>query len=63
MVAEAVKKEDGSTVLHKYMMENKGSRYWRLHLTELMTKADVECRVTSLGPYKEALRLQLVIEY
>ena len=50
IVAEAVKKENGNTVLHKYMDGEKrlgGIGDYIAH--ELMKKTDVECRVTSLG--------------
>ena len=50
IVAEAVKKEDGSTVLHKYIDGEQrlgGIGDYIAH--ELMKKTDVECRVTTLG--------------
>ena len=50
IVAEAVKKEDGSTVLHKYMDgEQRLGGIGDYIAQELMKKTDVECRVTSLG--------------
>ena len=50
IVAEAVKKEDGSRVLHKYMDgEQRLGGIGDYIAQELMTKTDVECRVTSLG--------------
>ena len=50
VVAEAVKKEDGSTVLHKYMDgEQRLGGIGDYISKELMTRTDVECRVTSLG--------------
>ena len=50
IVAEAVKKEDGSTVLHKYMDgEKRLGGIGDYIAQELMKKTDVECRVTSLG--------------
>merc|ERR1711966_530369 len=50
VVAEAVKKEDGSTVLHKYMDgEKRLGGIGDYIAEELMKKTDVECRVTSLG--------------
>ena len=49
VVAEAVK-EDGSTVLHKYMDgEQRLGGIGDYIAQEIMTKTDVECRVTSLG--------------
>ena len=50
IVAEAVKKENGNTVVHKYMDGEKrlgGIGDYIAH--ELMKKTDVECRVTTLG--------------
>ena len=50
VVAEAVKKEDGKTVLHKYMDgEQRLGGIGDYISQELMTKTDVECRVTTLG--------------
>ena len=50
VVAEAVKKEDGETVLHKYMDgEQRLGGIGDYIAQELMKKTDVECRVTSLG--------------
>ena len=50
IVAEAVKKEDGSTVLHKYMDgEQRLGGIGDYIAEELMKKTDVECRVTTLG--------------
>ena len=50
IVAEAVKKEDGSRVLHKYMDgEQRLGGIGDYREEELMKKTDVECRVTSLG--------------
>ena len=50
IVAEAVKKEDGSTVLHKYMDgEQRLGGIGDYVAQELMKKTDVECRVTTLG--------------
>ncbi len=50
VVAEAVKKEDGSRVVHKYMDgEQRLGGIGDYIAQELMTKTDVECRVTSLG--------------
>jgi 6-phosphofructokinase 1 len=50
VVAEAVKKEDGSTVLHKYMDgEQRLGGIGDYIAQEIMKKTDVECRVTSLG--------------
>ena len=50
IVAEAVKKEDGNTVLHKYMDgEKRLGGIGDYIAQELMKKTDVECRVTSLG--------------
>ena len=49
-VAEAVKKEDGSTVLHKYMDgEQRLGGIGDYIAQEIMKRTDVECRVTSLG--------------
>ena len=50
VVAEAVKKEDGSRVVHKYMDgEQRLGGIGDYIAQELMKKTDVECRVTSLG--------------
>ena len=50
IVAEAVKKEDGSTVLHKYIDgEQRLGGIGDYVAQEIMKKTDVECRVTSLG--------------
>ena len=50
VVAEAVKKEDGKTVLHKYMDgEKRLGGIGDYIAEELMKKTDAECRVTSLG--------------
>ena len=50
VVAEAVKKEDGSTVLHKYMDgEQRLGGIGDYIAQEIMKKTEVECRVTSLG--------------
>ena len=50
VVAEAVKKEDGSRVVHKYMDgEQRLGGIGDYISQELMKKTDVECRVTSLG--------------
>ena len=50
IVAEAVKEEDGSTVLHKYMDgEQRLGGIGDYIAQEIMKKTDVECRVTSLG--------------
>ena len=50
IVAEAVKKEDGSTVLHKYMDgEQRLGGIGDYIAQEIMKKTDVECRVTTLG--------------
>ena len=50
VVAEAVKKENGSTVLHKYMDgEQRLGGIGDYIAQEIMRKTDVECRVTSLG--------------
>ena len=50
VVAEAVKKEDGSTVLHKYMDgEKRLGGIGDYIAEELMKKTEVECRVTTLG--------------
>ena len=50
IVAEAVKKEDGARVLHKYMDgEKRLGGIGDYIAQELMKKTDVECRVTSLG--------------
>jgi 6-phosphofructokinase 1 len=50
VVAEAVKKEDGSTVLHKYMDgEQRLGGIGDYIAQEIMKKTDAECRVTSLG--------------
>ena len=50
VVAEAVKKEDGSRVLHKYMDgEKRLGGIGDYIAEELMKKTDVECRVTTLG--------------
>ena len=50
VVAEAVKKEDGSKVVHKYMDgEQRLGGIGDYIAQELMKKTDVECRVTSLG--------------
>ena len=50
IVAEAVKKEDGRTVLHKYMDgEQRLGGIGDYIAQELMKKTDTECRVTSLG--------------
>ena len=49
-MAEAVKKEDGSTVLHKYMDgEKRLGGIGDYIAQELMKKTDVECRVTSVS--------------
>ena len=48
VVAEAVKKEDGNTVLHKYMDgEQRLGGIGDYIAQELMKKTDVECRVTT----------------
>ena len=53
VVAEAVKKEDGSRVIHKYMDgEQRLGGIGDYIAQELMKKTDVECRVTSLGRSK-----------
>ena len=53
IVAEAVKKEDGARVLHKYMDgEKRLGGIGDYIAQELMKKTDVECRVTSLGHVK-----------
>jgi len=50
VVAEAVKKEDGSQVVHKYIDgEQRLGGIGDYIAKELMKKTDVECRVTSLG--------------
>jgi len=50
IVAEAVKKADGSRVVHKYMDgEQRLGGIGDYIAEELMKKTDVECRVTSLG--------------
>ena len=50
VVAEAVKKEDGSRVVHKYMDgEQRLGGIGDYVDQELMKKTEVECRVTSLG--------------
>ena len=50
VVAEAVKKEDGKTVLHKYMDgEQRLGGIGDYIAQELMKKTEVECRVTTLG--------------
>ena len=50
IVAEAVKKEDGSRVLHKYMDGEKRLGGIGDYIAEqLMKRTDIECRVTSLG--------------
>ena len=50
VVAEAVKKEDGRTVLHKYMDgEQRLGGIGDYIAQEIMKKTDIECRVTSLG--------------
>jgi phosphofructokinase-like protein len=50
IVAEAVKKEDGSRVLHKYMDgEQRLGGIGDYIAQELMKNTDVECRVTTLG--------------
>ena len=50
IVAEAVKKEDGSRVLHKYMDgEQRLGGIGDYIAQELMKKTEVECRVTTLG--------------
>ena len=50
IVAEAVKKEDGSKVLHKYTDgEQRLGGIGDYIAEELMKKTDVECRVTTLG--------------
>ena len=50
VVAEAVKKEDGTRVLHKYMDGEKRLGGIGDYIAEqLMKKTDVECRVTTLG--------------
>ena len=50
VVAEAVKKEDGSRVVHKYMDgEQRLGGIGDYIAQELMKKTDDECRVTSLG--------------
>ena len=49
-MAEAVKKEDGNTILHKYMDgEQRLGGIGDYISQELMKKTEVECRVTSLG--------------
>jgi len=49
-VAEAVKKEDGSRVLHKYTDgEQRLGGIGDYIAEEIMKKTDVECRVTTLG--------------
>ena len=50
VIAEAVKKEDGSRVVHKYMDgEQRLGGIGDYIAQELMRRTDVECRVTSLG--------------
>ena len=50
VVAEAVKKENGSRVLHKYKDgEQRLGGIGDYIAKELMSKTDVECRVTTLG--------------
>jgi 6-phosphofructokinase 1 len=50
VVAEAVKKEDGRTVLHKYMDgEQRLGGIGDYIAKEIMKKTDIECRVTTLG--------------
>ena len=50
VVAEAVKKEDGSTVMHKYTDgEQRLGGIGDYIASELMKKTDTECRVTALG--------------
>ena len=50
VVAEAVKKEDGSRVLHKYTDgEQRLGGIGDYIAEEIMKKTDVECRVTTLG--------------
>ena len=50
IVAEAVKKEDGSKVTHKYTDgEQRLGGIGDYVAEELMKKTDVECRVTTLG--------------
>ena len=50
IVAEAVKKENGSSVLHKYVDgEQRLGGIGDYIAKEIMKKTDVECRVTSLG--------------
>ncbi len=50
VVAEAVKKEDGSRVVHKYIDgEQRLGGIGDYIAQELMRRTDVECRVTSLG--------------
>ena len=49
-MAEAVKKEDGKSVLHKYMDgEQRLGGIGDYIAQELMKKTEVECRVTTLG--------------
>ena len=50
LITEAVKKEDGSRVLHKYMDgEQRLGGIGDYIAQELMKETDVECRVTTLG--------------
>mgnify|MGYP001984885929 CR=1 FL=1 len=50
IVAEAVKKEDGSKVMHKYMDgEKRLGGIGDYIASEIMKKTDIECRVTTLG--------------
>ena len=50
VVAEAVKKEDGSRVMHKYMDgEKRLGGIGDYIASELMKKTETECRVTALG--------------
>ena len=50
IVAEAVKKEDGSKVMHKYIDgEKRLGGIGDYIASEIMKKTDIECRVTTLG--------------
>ena len=50
IVAEAVKKEDGSKVMHKYLDgEKRLGGIGDYIASEIMKKTDIECRVTTLG--------------
>ncbi len=49
IVAESVKKENGENVINNYKNQKRFGGIGHYIATEIMRKADIECRVTSLG--------------